>query len=137
MATIKTLSELISTQSRYELTKISYLTKTDDGDIIIPDTNVFTIYMRFIQDYITIYKVNDKQRRKYRCKPGLLSMELYGTPDLAWLILKLNDQESPSKFRLKSYIKLISITDLQTIYSNIVTNASDKLASNWSENLLE
>lgn len=137
MATIKTLSELISTQSRYDLTKITYLTKTDDGDIVIPDTNVFTIYMRFIQDYITIYKVNDTQRRKYRCKPGLLSMELYGTPDLAWLILKLNDQESPSKFRLKSNIKLISITDLNAIYTNIVSNASDKLSRNWAENLLE
>ena len=137
MATIKTLSDLISSQSRYELTKITYLTKTDDGDIIIPDTNVFTIYMRFIQDYITIYKVNDAQRRKYRCKPGLLSMELYGTPDLAWLILKLNDQESPSKFRLKSNIKLISITDLNTIYTNIISNASDKLSRNWAENLLE
>ena len=137
MATIKTLSELISTQSRYDLTKITYLTKTDDGDIVIPDTNVFTIYMRFIQDYITIYKVNDVQRRKYRCKPGLLSMELYGTPDLAWLILKLNDQESPSKFRLKSNIKLISITDLNAIYTNIISNASDKLSRNWAENLLE
>lgn len=137
MATIKTLSELISSQSRYELTKITYLTKTKDGDIIIPDTNVFTIYMRFIQDYITIYKVSDVQRRKYRCKPGLLSMELYGTPDLAWLILKLNDQESPSKFRLKSNIKLISITDLNAIYTNIVSNASDKLSRNWAENLLE
>ena len=137
MATIKTLSELISSQSRYELTKITYLTKTKDGDIIIPDTNVFTIYMRFIQDYITIYRVNDVQRRKYRCKPGLLSMELYGTPDLAWLILKLNDQESPSKFRLKSNIKLISITDLNAIYTNIISNASDKLSRNWAENLLE
>ena len=137
MANIKTLSELISSQSRYELTKITYLTKTKDGDIIIPDTNVFTIYMRFIQDYITIYKVNDVQRRKYRCKPGLLSMELYGTPDLAWLILKLNDQESPSKFRLKSNIKLISITDLNAIYTNIISNASDKLSRNWAENLLE
>lgn len=133
----KTLSELILSQSRYELTKISYLTKTADEDIIIPDTNVFTVYMRFIRDYISIYRVNDAQRRKYRCRPGLLSMELYGTPDLAWLILKLNDQESPSKFRLKSTINIISITDLNTIYGNIVTNASDKLAKNWAETLLE
>lgn len=134
--TYKTLSELLARSSRYDLTKVSYLTKTSDDDIIIADTNVFQIYMRYIRNYISTYTVTDEQRRKYRCKPYLLSAEIYGSPDLAWLIMKLNDQESPSKFRLKQTVNIIPVESLQEVYDALVTKSNDKLTANWSKYLL-
>lgn len=73
------------------------------------------------------------QRDKYRFRPHLLSTDLYGTPELYWMILMLNDQECSSKFRLKSYVKLVPLSDLNRIYDTIVTKSNERLKRNWNE----
>lgn len=135
MATVKTLDDVINFKSRYDLNKVLFFTQTDDKSLIIPDTNLFTIYRRYINPYIGTYKVSSKQREYYRRKPYLLSADTYGTPDLGWLILMLNDQECASKFYLKSTIKLIPGTYLEQLYDTIVTKSNGRLEANWNEYL--
>lgn len=130
---VKTLEDIINHQDRYDLNKVIMYTTTDDGSMIIPDTNLFQIYRRYINPYIGTYKVSDKLRTYYRYKPHLLSADVYGTPELAWLLLMLNDRECPSKFTLKSTIRLIPAPYLASLYDTIVTKSNAKLEKNWNE----
>lgn len=133
--TIKTLDDVINYKSRYDLNKVLFFTQTDDETLIIPDTNLFTIYRRYINPYIGTYRVNNAQREYYRRKPYLLSADTYGTPELGWLILMLNDQECASKFYLKTTVKLIPGTYLEELYDTIVTKSNERLENNWNKYL--
>lgn len=133
MATIKTLDDIINKNDRYDLNKISMYQYAIDDDLIIYSTDVFRLYYRFIRNYVEPYKISQVQRDYYYSKPHLLSQDIYGTPELAWLILRLNDQECPSKFRLKSRIYLIDPTTLSNLYDTVITRSTDKVKENWNE----
>lgn len=131
----KTLDELISRTDKYDIHNITFYTITDDQDLLIPDTNLFRIYLEFIKTYIGTYKVTDKQREKYKYHPDMLSYDVYGTSELSWLILILNDRECASKFTLKSTIQLINPTDLSYVFDLICTQSSTRLKENWDKYL--
>lgn len=134
MATYVTLDDIINAkESRYNIDNVIFYTLTEDKDLIIRDSDLFTIYRRFINPYVGVYSVTIQQRQHYKCKPQLLSADVYGTPDLAWLIMLLNDQECPSKFYLKSKVKLIPIAYLEQMYDTIVTRSNDRLQENWNK----
>lgn len=137
MATIKTLDDIINKNDRYDLNKISMYQYAIDDSLIIYSTDVFRLYYRFIRNYVEPYKISQVQRDYYYSKPHLLSQDIYGTPELAWLILRLNDQECPSKFRLKSRIYLIDPTTLSNLYDTVITRSTDKVKENWNEFLPE
>ncbi len=128
-----TLADILNQQDRYDINKILFFATTDDKTLVVKDTNLFTIYMRYLQDYIGIVRVSDALRRYYKYKPHLLSSDLYGTPNLAWLILMLNFQECPSKFYLKSTMRVIPAEYLDRVYDTIVTRSNDKLQKNWNQ----
>lgn len=134
-AVIKTLDDIINKNDRYDLNKITFYTETEGGELIIKDTDLFSKYLRFIWPYVRKYKISDYQRRYYRCRPHLLSFDVYGTPELAWMVIMLNDQECPSKFRPKSTVNLIPVTQLAAIYDTITTRSDEELQSNWNEYL--
>jgi len=135
MPDIKTLDDLLNRQDRYDLNKITFFTMTDDNDLIIQDTTLFQIYRRYVSDYVAVYNVAPKYRQYYRYKPRLLSYDVYGTPELSWLILMLNDRECPSKFTIKSTIKLVPSDMLSQLYDTVVTRSNDALSANWNEYL--
>lgn len=132
MAVIKTLDDIIGKNDRYDINKITFFTPVADGSLIIQDFTLFKTYMRFINNYVYTYNVSKDQRNYYRGKPDLLSQDIYDTPELSWLILTLNDKECPSKFRLKSTIRLIPAPSLATVYDTVVTRSTDKLNQNWN-----
>lgn len=136
MATIyKTLDSILDTTDRYDINKITYFTVTDDGTLVIPDTNVIDVYRRYVNPYIEIYKVTEKQRDFYRYRPYLLSADIYGTPKLGWLIMMLNDRECASKFTIKTTIKLIPLSVIGQLYDSLVTKSTAKLEANWAKYL--
>lgn len=130
-----TLSSIIDTKSAYDINKVTFFTITDDSDLIVTDTSLFTLYQRYINAYVNEYSVTKEQREYYEHRPYLLSKHIYGTPELGWLILFLNDQECASKFYLKQTVRIIPTTALSTIYDTIVTKSHDRLAKNWDEYL--
>lgn len=136
MATIyKTLDSILNTTDRYDINKITYFTVTDDGTLVIPDTNVIDIYRRYVSPYIQVYNVTEKQRDFYRYRPYLLSADVYGTPKLGWLIMMLNDRECASKFTIKTTIKLIPLSVMGQLYDSLVTKSTSKLEANWAKYL--
>lgn len=134
---MKTITDLIDRNDRYDFNKITFYTKTDVGDLIIHDDDLFRIYYRFISSYIGTYAIDLQQRMHYRGRPDLLAQDIYGTPELAWMILMINDKESPSKFFLKSTVRLISPENLSTIYDTILTRSTERLNQNWNEYLTQ
>jgi len=131
----KTLDDIINREDKYDFHKICFYTVTSDGELLIPDTNLFQTYIRYIADYVGTYKTTDEQRRYYKYKPALLSNDIYGTPNLSWLLLMLNNRECASKFTIKQYIRLITPKQLSTLFDTIVTKSNDKLEANWNEYL--
>lgn len=129
---VASLTDIINRDDRYDINKITFYTLTDDKTLIIPDKNLFEIYMRYIKPYVATYRVSEKERRYYRFKPYLLSLDVYGTPSLGWLILMLNDRECASKFYLKQSVRLIPVEYLNNVYDTVVTKSSDKLQANWN-----
>lgn len=131
-AVMKTLDDIINRDDRFDVNKITFFTQTDDKTLIILDKNLFEIYMRYIRGYVGTFRVSEAEQRYYRFRPQLLSLDVYGTPALDWLILMLNDRECPSKFYLKNTVKLIPVEALDNVYDTIVTKSSDKLKANWN-----
>ena len=132
MSVIKTLDDIINRSDRYDINKITFFTQTYDKTLIIPDTNLFEIYMRYVRPYVGTFNVSDAERQYYRFKPYLLSLDVYGTPSLGWLILMLNDRECASKFYLKQTVRLIPVEYLNNVYDTIVTKSSTRLEKNWN-----
>lgn len=137
--TTKTLDDLINFTDRYDPVKISYfsLAGKDEDALAVISTNLFSLYQRYTYQFVERYTVTPKQRREYRCRPFLLSTAFYGTPNLAWLIMMLNNCECPSKFRIKQYIDMIPLESLDELYDTVVTRHRKKLDANWAETLME
>jgi len=132
VAVIKTLDDIINREDRYDINKITFFTQTDDKTLIIPDKNLFEIYMRYIRPYVATYKVSDAERQYYRFKPYLLSLDVYGTPSLGWMVMMLNDRECASKFYIKQTVRLIPVEYLNNVYDTIVTKSATRLQTNWN-----
>lgn len=129
---IKTLDDIINREDRYDLKKITFYAQTEDKELIVQDKTLFDIYLPLMQTYVQTHTVLDKERRYYRFRPELLSLDIYGTPSLYWLIMILNDRECPSKFYLKKTIRLIPSSVIAEAYTIITTRSKKNLQSNWS-----
>jgi len=132
---MKTLDDIINRDDRYDINKIMFYKATDDNTLVIEDLTIVDIYYKFLLGYIAPYDVSRSQREYYRGKPYLLSLDVYGTPALAWLILKMNDRECASKFYLKATINLIPASTLSTIYDQLVTKSAKRMRANWNKYL--
>lgn len=132
---IKTLDDIINQNNRYDVNKITFFTSTDDKTLIVPDKNLFEMYFKYAVPYVGVFKVTDAEREYYKYKPELLSLDVYGTPTLTWMILFLNDRECASRFYLKYTVKLIPPQVLPEVYDTISTRSSKRLKDNWNKYL--
>lgn len=133
----KTLDDLIETQTRFDVNNVTMFTMTEDKSLIIADTDLFAIYAKYIAPFISTYTVTKEQREKYARKPEWLSQDIYGSPELAWLLIRLNDMECASKFYLKSTIKAIAPDDLNDLYDTVITRSNDRITKNWNQYIPE
>lgn len=137
--TVKTLDDLINFTDQFDPKALSYYSAAGEGDdrLIVLSTNLFSMYQKYIRKFVETYSVTEEQRRQFRCRPQLLSTAFYGTPNLYWLVLMLNNRECPSKFKLKKYVHMIPIESLNIIYDTIIAKGRTKLESNWAEMLTD
>lgn len=91
-----TIKELInsgkqSTLNTDELSLKTVVTNSLDEKFIVNISCVFEKYYELLTDHaVTVTLTNDEYTR-YRFKPRMLSKDLYGTYDLHYLLLKLNN----------------------------------------------
>ena len=69
----KTLDDLIETQTRFDVNNVTMFTMTEDKSLIIADTDLFTIYAKYIAPFISTYTVTKEQREKYARRHEWLS----------------------------------------------------------------
>lgn len=132
---IKTLEDIINREDRYDINKITFFTITDDHELVIPDKNIFETYMRFIRPYVQVYEVGDREREYYRFRPQLLSLDVYGTPSLDWLLIILNDRECASKFYLKQTVNMVPTSIIGRLHEQIAARPKKELEKNWDKYL--
>lgn len=101
--------------------KFSYKTniKLEDGSTsIFPLYNVIWDYQEdMIRDAYTT-RLTDNEFQRYKYKPKLLAADLYGNPEVYYIILILNDMMEEGEFDSK-IIKLLSRSDMQKYLTSI------------------
>lgn len=135
MAVIKTLDEIVNREDQYDINKVTMYHMTGDGSRIIMNETLYDTYRGFIDQYVQEFSVTSAQRRYYRGKPFLLSADIYNTPDLAWLIMKLNNRDCPSRFYLRQTVRLVPVNQIQGLVNTLISRGGDRVEKNHNKYL--
>ena len=110
--------------------KFSYKTnlKLEDGSTsIFPLYNVIWDYQEDMMKDAYTTRLTDNEFQRYKYKPKLLAADLYGNPEVYYIILILNDMMEEGEFDSR-IIKLLSRSDMQkyrtSIYNSEYMNLS-------------
>ena len=101
--------------------KFSYKTnlKLEDGSsAIFPLYNVIWDYQENMMKDAYTTRLTDNEFQRYKYKPKLLAEDLYGNPEVYYIILILNDMMEEGEFDSK-IIKLLSRSDMQRYLTSI------------------
>lgn len=99
----------------------SVLTKSDGSKIIINNIPLFENYLNELGIKPTYIVMDDSRLEYYAYNPKLFSYDTYGTTELWFMILQLNEMHSASEFykpKIKAYSskiinQLLEIFDLE------------------------
>lgn len=101
--------------------KFSYKTQLnlqDGSKAVFPLYNVIWDYQEnMLKDAFTT-QLTDNEFQRYKYKPKLLAEDLYGNPEVYYIILILNDMMEEGEFDSK-IIKLLSRDDMQKYLTSI------------------
>lgn len=92
--------------------------------------NVINDYMDELSDYIVTVNLSDEEYRKYIYKPKLLCNDVYGNPELYFIIMLINGLVDVKEFTISS-IKMLRKDDMNTILSAIY-NAEKKYIDDYN-----
>ena len=92
-------------------------------------SNLINDYLYELKDACYTIKLTDIELAKYRYNPDLLSYDVYGSINLNFMILKINNMINPKDFDM-SIIKLIRPQELMSLLSRIYNAEHDYLESN-------
>ena len=93
--------------------------------------NMFNLYEKYYElllDYATIVVLTDEEYRKYRYNPRLLSKDLYGTPELHYMLLRLNYVYSILNFDFREV--RVFRTNINTLLNEIMVMESEDYIDN-------
>lgn len=112
MALPLTIQDLIDAYSKNEKSyrnlheqAIIYLSKPDEY-IRVPYGSITNKYRDFLAASQIVIALDDSQVSHYRYNPRLLAKDLYGTAELWYMILELNNLSSVIEFRDIEYINI-------------------------------
>lgn len=123
--TTSTIEDFISAGRRISISydALSYKERLSNGTEIAI-LNVVNDYMEEFKKLLATVQLDEKQYRKYRFKPKLLAYDLYGNPELYYIILLLNGIIDIKEFDLR-IVKLLKIDHMNVLLSYIY-NAEKK-----------
>jgi len=101
--------------------KFSYKTnlKLEDGtNAVFPLYNVIWDYQEDMMKDAYTTRLTDNEFQRYKYKPKLLAADLYGNPEVYYIILILNDMMEEGEFDSR-IIKLLSRSDMQKYLTSI------------------
>ena len=105
---------LTMTDKEMRIKALITLSEEDGTYILLNTKSILSKYRPIIKKYLTKYRFTGADEHRYEYRPTLLSYELYGTIELAPLILEVNGMISATEFtNLKNGVYLFdkNITD--------------------------
>lgn len=129
MATYSNLSDFIyqGRQNTISYQNLSYVQPFED--IKFPIFNVVTYdYLQEFKDAAVTINLTNDEFDKYKYKPRLLSIDLYGTTELFFVILAVNGMASEKEFS-KQTIKLIPVSTLKDMMQQVYANEKQHIRS--------
>lgn len=130
ISTTKTITQQIIAGKNLKISnkelQLQQLVKLDNRNVLL--LNTFTLLSKYryhIAKYTKTYKMNEVDAQKYRYKPFMLSNDLYGTIELAPLIMSVNHMVSATEFtNLDQGLKLFSSEIIDFLNEIIVKDAT-------------
>lgn len=80
--------------------------------------NIFNDYIDEILDMAVTVTLSDQEYNKYLYRPKLLAYDVYGSTEVYFIIMILNNICNVKEFNFKK-IKMLSVEDLQSVISAI------------------
>lgn len=74
------------------------LTRNDSSKFVVPGDNLIIRYMDELKSGFHTVTMSDEEFAKYKYRPKLLSYDVYGTTEMWWLILMINEIPSATQF---------------------------------------
>lgn len=103
---------------------------TIDDSIVISYHNVITKFYRIISDHIIDITLSDEEYEEYIQQPKKYCYDVYGTPELAYSLLYINDMPSITDFKRKK-IKVFT-DDIMDIIVELMSLNEDDLQKETS-----
>lgn len=99
---------------------LSFLDRSQNGTVVT-SLNVVNDYMSELRDACVNVKLTPEQQQAYFYKPKLLCSDIYGNPELYFIILLINDMADVKEFT-KPVIKMLK-KDHMSILLGYIYNA--------------
>lgn len=128
-----TLDQFISMKFTDELTYYNFsIIEMVNGSKLL-DHNLIEDYLPELEALCVNCELDQEQYKKYKYSPDLLAFDVYGSTQLDFIILMINDMIDPKEFDLKT-IKLPYASHLKTFLSSVYNAESSYLTHNRSIN---
>ena len=94
-----TIENLIESYQDEAITEGSIAFKEKiNGELVIKFHNILSKYHDLMKKYIVTVDLTDSEYSRYKCLPNLMSYDLYGTPELGYSLLYINNMVSVTEF---------------------------------------
>lgn len=126
-----TIEEFINSGSGITITyyNLSFNDMLSNGTVVSVH-NVISDYLDELKDATVYVSLNQDQQFKYMYKPKLLCSDLYGNPELYFIILLLNDMADVKEFT-KPVIRMLSKNSMSELLT-LIYNAEKQAISNYN-----
>lgn len=104
------------------------VTNTKGEKYVVLMNALFEKYYSLMLDHSTLVELTDEEYHKYRYKPRVMSTDLYGTPELHFLLLRVNHLVSVTEFDLK--IMRVFEQDIVGILNEIIIHENENYIDN-------
>ncbi len=130
--TMYRLDDVITASKTNEMTlqTTSLLSKVS-SNVVFAFSNVMDKYKSVIEPQLVKIKLNDDEYKKYKYNPHRLSLDLYGTTELWFMLLKFNKIMTSADFTLYEFY-ILHPENLETI-NRILIKESEFIEANRIE----